>query len=602
MSTDQARAVAFNEAAPPDERRDAQAELQRGSMPRAMSDLLPRSDIQPVIDHILADLEDQAMAKAMGRGQVIPFPSVAARERRPGMQSVYLDDLQVNVQGDYYDKPGVFAFDSMRAMVDQTPILGAVLMTRIRQVQRFCHVNETGKGPGFKIALRERDDHPDDTDKSSMKALESFFTNSGWERKPRQRARLKRDALPALMAKLVRDSLTMDSAPIETEWKRDKSLGLDGMYAVDGATIRLCTEHGYHGDDEIFALQVVQGQIRAAYGYDDLIYVPRNPRTDVMVGGYGMGETELLIRVVTGLLNAFTYNTKFFDSNAIPKGMLHLTGNYDDRDITAFKRYWNGMVKGVNNAWALPVMVSKDQESKAAFERFGVEANEIMFAKWMTFLTSIICAIYSIAPDEINFESFTSGASSLSGDDTEEKLAASKDKGLRPLLNHYSDLFTDYVVGEFGDKYVFRWTGLDDQDAAQEWEAKKLVMSVDELRAQMNMDKAPADWGDAPLNPSLVGPWSQAKQAEQQQGMEDYGQPGAPGDAGPGEPGDAGDFGGQGAQGAPGAQGAQGGDFGQVPGGGAGGDPPDQVPDLERGGDGGMEKAFGLPVYTIGGE
>ena len=72
------------------------------------------------------------------------------------------------------------------------------------------------------------------------------------------------------------------------------------MYAIDGATIRLCTEEGYRGDDEVFALQVVQGNIRAAYTYDDLIYVPRNPRTDVMVGGYGMSETELLIQTVTG--------------------------------------------------------------------------------------------------------------------------------------------------------------------------------------------------------------------------------------------------------------------------------------------------------------
>ena len=28
------------------------------------------------------------------------------------------------------------------------------------------------------------------------------------------------------------------------------------LYAVDGSTIRLCTEDGYEGDDEIFALQV----------------------------------------------------------------------------------------------------------------------------------------------------------------------------------------------------------------------------------------------------------------------------------------------------------------------------------------------------------
>lgn len=583
---DTARSVAFNPDAPADERRDAQAELHKSAMPQAIAELIPRSDIQPVIDHILADLADQEMNKALGKAKVIPFPSVAARTRRAGMQSVYLDDLQITVQGDYFERPGHMSMEALRGLVDQTPILSAIVLTRIRQVQRFCHVNEAGEGPGFQIALKDKTAQPNDSDKQAMKLLTGFFANSGWESRPRHRARLRRDPLPAFMGKLVRDSLSMDSAPIETEWKRDKTLGLEGMYAVDGATIRLCTEEGYRGDDEIMALQVVQGQIRSAYTWDDLIYVPRNPRTDVLVGGYGMSETELLIRVVTGFLNAFTYNTKYFDSNSIPKGMLHLSGSFDDRDLAAFKRYWNGMVKGINNAWALPVMVSKDQESRAAFENFGNDVNEMMFGKWMTFLASIACAIYTIAPDEINFESFSAGTSSLSGDDTDQKLANSKDKGLRPLLTHFQDVFTDYVVGEYGDRYCFRWTGLDDEDAQQRWEAKKLIMSVDELRAEMNMDKADGDWGSAPLNPSLVGPWSQAQQAQQQQASEDYGTPGAPQ---PGAGGAGADFG----------EGDDGG-FGEMPGGGAAGGPPGQQVAPDQGGeDESVAKAFGLPAYKV---
>ena len=41
------------------------------------------------------------------------------------------------------------------------------------------------------------------------------------------------------MSKLVRDSLTLDAAAIETELKAQRDLGIDGLYAVDGATIRL---------------------------------------------------------------------------------------------------------------------------------------------------------------------------------------------------------------------------------------------------------------------------------------------------------------------------------------------------------------------------
>lgn len=567
-----ALSTAYNAAAPEGERQHAMREAQEAAIPSTVRDMMP------LVEFMREQFQEQEFAKALARPNVIPFPSRAVSERKPGMQSVWVNDTYGNAMGEWRDRWSTMSFDMLRAMVDQTPILSAVVFTRIRQVKRFCRVPDGGKGPGFQIRLKDPNAKVGGDEHQSIALLQDFFTHCGWERNPRQRARLKRDNFSGFMAKLVRDSLILDSAPIETEFKRDKRLGIDGLYAVDGATIRLANEIGYQGDDEIFALQVVDGNIRAAYTYDDLIYVPRNPRTDVLVGGYGLSETELLVRVVTGFLNAFTYNTSYFDKNSIPKGLLHLTGDYSSEDLNAFKRYWNAMVKGINNAWTLPVLVSKNQESKAAFENFGVDVNEIMFAKWMTFLTSIICALYGIAPDEINFESFTAGTSSLSGSDTEEKLINSKDKGLRPLLTHFEDVFSDYIVSEFGDKYVFRWTGLDEEDPQLQWDKAKTLMTWNEARkAFLNLDAQPDEVGDAPLNPVLSGAWQQAQQAKN----EDYGDPsqagGRPGDdKGGDQPGDEDEQ----------AVGDDGGEQGMFDAGDDGGDPP-------------MAKSFGLPVFTV---
>lgn len=529
--------LAFDIGAPADERRDANTQLHKAYMPTLASQLIPSEDIQPVIAHIMRDIEDQQMRKA--QRVVVPFPGKKRQGR--GMTSVEIDDFQVQVNGDWMDKPGVIDHGTLRAMVEQTPVLNAVIMTRCHQVQRFCQVPEDGRGAGFQIRHKDKNHKPSTEEQKSINLLQDFFVNCGWEFDPRKRKRLKRDTFPQFMNKLVRDSLTLDAASIETEMKKDRAMGIDGMYAVDGGTIRLCTEDGYEGDDEIYAVQLVSGQVRTLYGYDDLIYEPRNPRTDILAAGYGMAETELLIKVVTGYLNAMTYNTKFFDSNAIPKGLLHLSGQYGTQDLEAFKRYWNSMVKGVNNAWALPVMVSKDQESKASFEKFGVDVNEMMFSKWMTFLTSIICAIYGIAPDEINFESFTNGASSLSGNDTEEKIENSKDKGLRPLLGHFQQLFSDYVVRDFSDKYIFRWTGLDEESDDRRWESIKLSSTWNELRTQNGQEPVEGPLGDAPINQSLIGPWQQAQAAQQQEQPgedEDFGQvPGEGGDDDQDQPG-----------------------------------------------------------------
>lgn len=526
---DRAELTAFAQGAPQDERVDALRELHRDYAPTSVSELLPREDVQRVIDWIQDRYAEAELVKSEVR---VPFPSRAAREGEPGMQSVRLDEWQITLQGDYWERPAALSFDALRAMVEQTPVLSAVVMTRVRQILRFARVAEGSTNePGFEIRHIDRMHQLTDAEQESIRLLQRFFVNCGWEWLPRRRKALRRDSFSQFMAKVARDSLVLDSVGIELEWKRDKRFGIDGFYAVDGATIRLCSEAGYQGNDEIYALQVVNGRICTAYTFEDLIYEPRNPRTDVVSCGYGLSETELLIRVVTGFLNAMTFNIKGFDANSLPRGIIHLSGNYSQADLDAFRRYWNSMVRGINNAWSLPILVSKDGQSRAQFERVEGEFSEMYFAKWMTFLTSIICAIYGMSPSEINFDSFTGGnTSALSGSDTAEKLAASKDSGLRPLLAYFENLFTDYIAQEYSDKYVFRWTGLDPVDEQRMLEVRRSILTLNEMRAEEGYQAIEGPLGDAPLNPSLMGAWMQLQQAQQ-------GVPGgAPGGAPGGEP------------------------------------------------------------------
>jgi len=153
-----------------------------------------------------------------------------------------------------------------------------------------------------------------------------------------------------------------------------------------------------------------------------------------------------------------------------------------------------------------------------------VDVSDIHFSKWMTFLTSIICAIWGFSPEELNFESFTSGRSPLAGSDTSEKLADAKEKGLKPILYYYESLFTDYVLSAFDARYVFRWTGLDDDDRVEKQERQKLVLTVNEMRAMDNLEALDGPLGDAPLNPSLMSVYLQTLQAPQ--GQQDFGQVG----------------------------------------------------------------------------
>jgi hypothetical protein len=432
------------------------------------------------------------------------------------MQSVRLDALQAMAYGDYFERPAGIGFDALREMVAQTPVLSAVILTRARQVQRFCVPQDGGSGPGFQIVHVEPNHEMTKDEQESVRLLSRFVTNCGWEWNPRRRKAMHRDSFATFLHKLTRETLTYDAASVETELSTDRGR-IDGLYALDGSTIRLCSEEGYRGDDAKFAVQVINGQVVTAYGHDDLIYEPRNPRADIRLAGYGLGETELLVRTVTGFLNAMSYNADGFSKNAIPKGILHLVGEYSETDLAAFKRFWNAMVRGVENRWALPVLASRTPEAKATFERLDAQESDMAFAKWMTFLVSIICAVYGMSPAEINFDSFTGGnTSALAGSDTAEKLAASRDSGLRPLLSYFESLISDYILSDYSDKYVFRFTGLDEEDPSRRDDLRKTVLTVNEIRAQEGWSPLSGTLGDAPVNPSLIGPWMQIQQAAQQ--------------------------------------------------------------------------------------
>lgn len=536
--TDDARAVLADPRAPADELFDARAELEASYRPAA-SDLIPASDLAPIIKAIQSGEAREELAKAAGA--VVPFPSRGAPAGRRGAGSAAGPRSvraagPVGLGGAFVEKPGAVPFAALRSMVENTPILAAVVATRIRQVVRFCSPSEDG-GPGFEIRHRDREHEASAADKARMAELSRFFQHCGWEWSPRRRKRLGRDAFAGFMTKLVRDSLAMDACPIETEWKRDRRRGVAGLYAVDGATVRLCTEEGYEGDDEVFALQVEDGRVAALYGHDDLIYEVRNPRTDLALHGYGFGETELLVRTVTAMLNAVSYNAEFFTANSVPKGLLQVFGDYGADDLAAFRRHWQQMIRGAGNR-GLPVLVAKDKESGATYTPVDNATDEMAFAKWLTFLTSVVCAVYGVDPAEIGFDGFAAAKSSLSGEDTGEKMASARDKGFRPLMSFLEGTLTDFVVTDFDPDLCFRWTGLEEEDKARTWEAKKLIATVDELRAEEGYGPHPDPRiGALPVNPALIAPAMQFMAPAP--GAGDFG-PAAPEPAAPGD-----DFGGE---------------------------------------------------------
>jgi hypothetical protein len=442
------------------------------------------------------------------------------------------------------ERPSPIGWEWLRAIVEQVPVFNACILTRIRQVRRFCAPVEREAEVGFQVVrnhIARKYSKDGAGDLEWRRWFGQFFKNGGDVFDAVGRKKLGRETLPTSVAKMIRQTYQYDAMSLQTE-RNGKGQCL-GYYVMDGHTIRLIYDNKaeyfdekgrrVYMEDRPFAVQVIQQTPVEVFTYDQLIYEPRNPRADVRLAGYGYPETEMLVRAATGYLNALLMNIRGQDENRIPPGLLLLFGDYGKEALQHFQIQWQSLLRGVNRRWMMPLLAAKNKDAGAQFVKFNADFNEMYFSKWMTFLTALICAIMGMDPTEINFESFSAARSPLSGSDTAEKLASSKDKGLEPLLAYLAGIFTDWIIASYDPDYSFRWRGLHPEEMEVRKAAIEKVGTINEYRELEGYDPIPKElgWGELPVNPvhaQYVAPVTEAlkpPEPEQPEGAEGEGMP-----------------------------------------------------------------------------
>lgn len=497
---------------PPDERQDLTAEIFDGRKGFLAGQKLPHPDeILAAVDE-LDEWERQwlPMHKAVQLQAGLPFQPIGKTKRGGHEATLYLNDLGVvgglGPNAQYVERPGT-GFEFLRTIYHHIDLVKCITNTFVRQVTAFC-VPESDPSPlGFHFVRKDRQPLTDD-DLPRIRRLERMILDCGDEPDPRKRRQLKRDDMRGYVSKLVTESLILDACPVETQLTANKKLS--GLYSVPGDTIRLCTEDGYEGDDEIMAVQVVQGMPVSAFTHWDLIYDVRNPRADLNAMGYGYSELEQMIKVLTGYYNAINFNHAGMDKNSLPRGFVTVFGAYNDRAARDFERRMKTMLRGASNRWEVPIMYVDPEENggkavPAAWTPMD-KFDEMLFARWIVLQASLAGALYGMDPTEFHFDTFAvRGSSPLNSNDIADKIAHSKSKGLEPVLRFVQNHFNTWVVPLIDDFYEKEFIGLQPEDADKKHERQKLSMTVNEIRQVDGHDPLPGPMGDAPVNPSLIG-------------------------------------------------------------------------------------------------
>lgn len=264
-------------------------------------------------------------------------------------------------------------------------------------------------------------------------------------------------------------------------------------------------------------VQVINGQIENVYTNRELAFGIRNPRTDIYVQGYGYGEMEQMVTIITGLLYAEEYNRRYFTQGAHPKGLLNFKGdNWTPDQLEAFKRQWISSVSGTENAWKTPITQSEGIE----WINLQMSNREMEFRSWIEYLIKIICGVYLIDPAEINFDLHGGVQQTPLFESSQEwKLKASRDRGLRPLLKFIAKMINRNIIDKIDDHFSFEFVGLDELTEQEKHEMLKeqigSYMTLNEGRRALDLPDI--ELGDVPMSPIYLQLLQLENQKQQQE-------------------------------------------------------------------------------------
>lgn len=438
-------------------------------------------------------------------------------------KSLINSDNDENIDaGGYRDRNSPVSFEVLRSMAIKDSIIASVITTRVNQVKNFTQHQENKYSEGFKIKMRNSEEQPSKEDKKNIDELENWILNTGSDQDRPEK--YKRD-FTEFLALITKDLLTYDQIAIELVPSQDGSIAY--LVPVSGGSIRYASKKTQITQNDILFLddenknridsdsrpydyvQVYQGRIVRGFYREELIFKMMNPTTDIDSYGYSMGPLELLANVVMNHLNAEAHNKLFFIQGFASRGIIHIEGEIPAQQLEAFRKQWREQTSGVTNSWRTPIIAGGDRLNWVKLQENN---RDMEWSNWVDYLIKIICAVYLISPQEINFDNTKNQSTSLgdSGKRSEVQVKESKYKGLKPILKFYESIINEYIIKSISEdlyrRYKFVFCGLDNESQSDELQRQteegKTFKTVNEIRAERDME--PIEGGDIILDTNYL--------------------------------------------------------------------------------------------------
>lgn len=406
-------------------------------------------------------------------------------------KSIFADPYARAQQLGYRERPRLIPDAGIDALIQRTPPMVALIQTQIANVAKHATRSRSRFEQGFRVKLADHDAHPTAADRKEMTRIENALLHTGFINNGRQR-----DTFEGFLRKIVNDSLRYDALAFEVV--PDRRGRPVEWFAVDGRAVRLAetgASFPVADRDAIRTVALYENMIIGKFTARELAYEPRNPRSDIRMLGYGVPEIEMVVLMVTALLNAQNHNRSQFSNGVQARGLLALMGQLTEQQLKGFRAEWHQMLSGEAGAFRTPIVNTQDVK----WIPMNSSNREMEFSAWMEFLLRVCAAVYQMDPSEINFKMGNSGGgkSSMFESGQRARVQESRERGLKPLMRFLSRIIDKYIIEPRAPEFCIEFTGLDSASPKEladlYTQQSRSFMYVDEVRALM--DYPPLDNG-----------------------------------------------------------------------------------------------------------
>jgi HK97 family phage portal protein len=349
-----------------------------------------------------------------------------------------------------------YGFPSLRAFAN-TELVRLAIETRKDQIERLEWAIKPRKGRKTRTDADER-----------VRKVEKLF------RKP--------DGITPFASwfrPLIEDLLAIDAPAIER--RRDRGGNLIGLDVVDGATIKvLIDRNGRRPRLPAPAYQqVIKGRIWADLTSDDLIYAPRNMRSNHI---YGFSPVEQIIVTINTVLRRQVQQLAWFTEGNKPDGIINGPEDWTPDHFKEYQEWWDSRLAG-NQAERSKLMWTPSGSKYQAFKDSPIKDE---FDEW---LARVVCFCFSLPP--------TPFIKQMNRSTSQEDQDRALEEGLMPLLKWAKRLFDGIIQDDLGFADLeFSWDTLIDLDPKKQADIhdiylKNGALKVDEVRDDLGLDSVP---------------------------------------------------------------------------------------------------------------